>query len=84
MQQRKRETRHPFHEDSVPSGKAGCAGSGRSLHKLAFIGIHVSVAHSYPHDSLLRVKRQVLVANGMSRAELLKGGLRAGMVGTFC
>ncbi|PBK66598.1 hypothetical protein ARMSODRAFT_351665 [Armillaria solidipes] len=32
---------------------------------------------SYPHDSLIRVKYQVLAANSTSRAELLDGGLGA-------
>ncbi len=58
--------------------------NGKSLRLLGFIGTHVSVAQSYPHDSLLHVMYQVLAANGMSRAELWKGGLHAWMVGVFC
>ncbi|PBK98104.1 hypothetical protein ARMGADRAFT_568477 [Armillaria gallica] len=43
--------------------EVGCAGNARP----------------YPHNSFLRVKYQVLAANGTSRAELLKEGLCAGM-----
>ncbi len=44
--------------------ESGCAGNGKSLRLLAFIGTHVSVARPYPHDSLFCVKYQVLVAEG--------------------
>ncbi|KAK0429940.1 hypothetical protein EV421DRAFT_1744713 [Armillaria borealis] len=53
--------------------EVGCAGNGKSLRFLAFIGTHVSVARPYPHDSLFCVKSQVLA----TKAELLKGGLCA-------
>ncbi len=45
---------------------------------------HISLARSYPYDSLLHVNYQVLATNGMSRAELLKGGLHTGTVCAFC
>ncbi len=48
------------------------------------IDTHISVARSYLHNSLLRMKRQVLDANGTLREELLKGGSCVGMVGAFC
>ncbi|PBK94479.1 hypothetical protein ARMGADRAFT_1079154 [Armillaria gallica] len=54
---------------TTASSDEGCAGNARP----------------YPHDYLLRLKyqAQVLATNGTLRAELLKGGLRAGMAGAF-
>ncbi|SJL00949.1 uncharacterized protein ARMOST_04262 [Armillaria ostoyae] len=58
-------------------GDIGCAGNGKSLRVVAFIGTHVSVARSYPHDSLLRVKygqcvfpTGILATNGTASASL--------------
>ncbi len=64
--------------------EVGCAENGRSLRWLAFFDTHISVARSYLHNSLLRMKCQVLDANGTLWEELLKGGSHMGTVGAFC
>ncbi len=65
-----------LHNDSASLDEAGYAGNGKSLQLLASIGIHISVARFYAHDSS---SREIA---GLDRQRRVEG--RATEVETLC